>query len=109
MRLELVCPGFNKYETMIKNILRKLCSPLLSPLEAGEGDYNYKPSHRIALIALGALFLGLASLVAWFAVGQDPGYFLPVLVFGAVAVVSLIVGLLGTDRAVSRIWRSARG
>lgn len=93
---------------MLKALFRNVFAFLLTPLEAGEEPYHYKPSHRVALVILGLMFLGLALLVLWFVPGQDPGYFLPVLVFAAIAVVSLAVGLLGSDRAVARIWRSSR-
>ena len=55
---------------------------------------------------MGILFSSLASFVLWLALGEDPGYLLPVLVFGLVGLLSLLIGLLGNDRAVARIWGS---
>ena len=73
--------------------------------EKGNEDYVYKPLNRKILVVIGVLFLGLASAVAYLAVGQgETGFLLPVLVFAAVSLVTLVVGLLGSDRAVARIW-----
>lgn len=92
----------------MKATLRSLFSPLLNIFESGTDDYEYKASHRNILLVMGGLFLGLASLVLWSAIGHDIGYFLPVVVFGALGSVSLIVGLLGNDRAVAKIWNSRK-
>lgn len=85
--------------------LRKLFSPLLTPLEAGEGEFHYKPSHRKILLAVGALFaiLTLVSVVAAAVTGRW-GAAIPVVVFSAASLVCLIVGGLGSDRAVARLW-----
>lgn len=91
----------------MKDLLRNLFAPILGPFEAGTGDYEYRPSYRKILIAMGLLFLLLsggcvyASLSASSAVGM-----LPALVFFVVASVCGIVGFLGSDRAVARIWKS---
>ncbi len=89
----------------MKSLLRKLFSPLLAPLEKGDSPYVYKPLNRTILIAASVLFLFLAVVVfLLIPEGADRGYLLPVGVFGLVAVVGLVVGLLGSDRAVSKIW-----
>ncbi len=92
----------------MKQKLRALFSPILNTLESGTDPYAYKASHRVILKVMGFLFLGLASLVLWFAQGQDPGYFLPVVIFGIMSFVSLLVGFLGTDRAVTKTWGSGK-
>lgn len=89
---------------MIKNFLRKLFSPLLRVFESGTEDFTYKKSYRVILLVMGGLFSGLAGLVFSLSDGQDIGYLIPVLVFGTVGIVSLIIGLIGNDRAVSKIW-----
>ncbi len=90
----------------MKQKLRTLFSPILNKLESGTKPFTYKASHRIVLKVMGFLFSGLAALVFWFAQGQDLGYFLPVLIFGMMGFISLLVGFLGTDRAVTKIWGS---
>ncbi len=89
----------------MKSALRKLFKLILNPMEAGDGPYEYRPSHRIALVVMSLLFLGLGTAVV--IVGElDPAYLLPVVVFGVVGLLGLIVGTLGTDRAVAKIWGS---
>ncbi len=91
----------------MKSLLRKIFSPILKPLEAGTDDYAYKPSHRTILIALGVLFTFLASVVLFFTqYTDDLGYFFPVIIFGGSGALSMIVGLLGTNRAIAKIWGS---
>ncbi len=90
----------------MKQILRKIFSPILNIFESGSDPFVYKPSHRTVLITMGCLFSGLATLVFFLAQGKDPGYLFPVVIFGGAGLLSLLVGLLGTDRAVSKIWGS---
>ncbi len=91
----------------MKQILRTLFSPILNLFESGtEESFIYKPSHRVILNAMGAIFSGLATLVFFVAQGEELGYLLPVLIFGGIGLVSLLVGLIGTDRAVAKIWGS---
>jgi len=92
----------------MKDKLRILFSPILKILEAGTEPFVYKKSDRTILMVMGGLFSGLALLVFWFAQGQDPVYLLPVLIFGGVGLISFMVGLIGTDRAVAKIWGSRR-
>lgn len=92
----------------MKKLLRTIFFPLLNVFESGEEPYNYKPSHRTALVVVGCLLSGLAGLLFWMVQGQEAAYLLPVLVFGGAAFVSLVVGLLGTDRAVARVWNSRK-
>lgn len=78
---------------------------MLRYFESGDQPYNYKPLNGKILIVVGVLFSGLGLLSIYFALGQSQiGYLIPILVFFAVAFVCLVVGLLGTDRAVANIW-----
>lgn len=73
--------------------------------EGGDEPYAYKPLNRKILVVIGVLFLGLVSAVGYLSFDKgEPGYLIPVIVFSGIAVVTLIVGLLGSDRAVSKIW-----
>lgn len=89
----------------MKTHLKKFFSPILDMFEAGDGEYKYKASYRTILIAVGALFLllSLVSLAAALYTAQ-PGAWLPFIVFFAVGSVCEIVGFLGSDRAVAKIW-----
>lgn len=90
----------------MKEVMRKLCSPLLGMFESGEGEYDYKPSYRTILIVLGLLCLviSLISFIMTFMAGQFAGV-IPILLFFLTGVVCEIVGWLGNDRAVARIWK----
>ena len=90
----------------VKKLLRTLFSPILNIFESGDEPFSYKPSHRKILVFMGCLFSGLATLVFTFLPGDDPGYLIPVAVFGGGGLVSLLIGLIGTDRAVAKIWGS---
>ena len=92
----------------MKQQLRKLFAFILTPLEAGNEPYAYKPSHRTVLIIMGSMFTALAGLVLYFAQGEEAGYFIPVIVFGALGILSIVIGAVGSDRAVSKIWGSGK-
>lgn len=89
----------------MKEILTKIFWPILKFFETGEEPANYKKSHRVALNVLGALFmlLSFGSAGAAYASG-DLGAIVPVLVFFCVGLVAAVVGTLGSNRAVSKIW-----
>lgn len=90
----------------MKQKLRALFSLILNIFESGSEPFVYKPSHRTILIAMGCIFSALATLVFFVGQGEDLGYLLPVLVFGGIGLTSLLVGFIGTDRAVAKIWGS---
>ncbi len=92
----------------MKHKLRIIFSPILNIFESGTESFVYKSSHRIILTIMGFLFSALASLVLLFALGKDPVYLLPVLIFGGIGLVSILVGLIGTDRGVEKIWGSGK-
>ena len=89
----------------MKATLRKLFSFILNTFEKGSEPYDCKPFNRKILLVIGTIFSGLTILVLVFLPDNvGLGFLIPVVVFSAVALVSLVVGLLGTDRAVAKIW-----
>jgi hypothetical protein len=90
----------------MKNLLRKVFQPLLRPLESGDEPFSYERSHRIILLVVGTLFIGLGGLVLVIMPEGDLGYLLPVVVFGGAGLLALIIGTLGSERAVAKIWGS---
>lgn len=92
----------------MKSLFRTLFAPLLNMFEQGSGPYHYKPSFRLILIIVGILFCCLAAGVFMLVRAMDPSYLLPVVVFGGAGLLSLIVGLLGSDRAVAKIWNARK-
>ena len=82
-------------------------SPILNIFEKGNEPFEIKPSSRKILIVLSLLFTFLASVVFYLKPSDaDNTYYLPIVIFGGIAFIGLIVGLLGTDRAVAKIWGS---
>ena len=89
----------------MKQILRTLFSPILNIFEKGDDPFEYKSLNRKILIFMGFIFAGLATLVVLFVPeGVGLGYLIPVVVFGFVALIILVVGFLGNERAVTKIW-----
>ncbi len=89
----------------MKEILRKAFSPILATFESGTDEYVYKTSHRVILIVMGVIFSILSIAVAIMASEADSmGYYIPAVTFGLVSLVTLVVGLLGNERAVASIW-----
>jgi len=96
---------FRQVAVQMKEVLRKIFWPILRQFETGKPVRQYKHSHRIILVVVGALFfvLSTASGIATVHSGNT-GALIPVFVFFAVGVVTLVVGSLGSNDAVSRIW-----
>ena len=89
----------------MKKILTKIFWPILTLFEANDGPIHYKKSHRVALNIVGVLFLFLSlvsTIAASFIGGLAP--LIPVIVFLCVGIIALVVGSLGSDGAVSKIW-----
>ena len=99
-------PRFNQHAQIspMKTFFRKLFSPILTPLEAGDAPFQSKPSHRHILLVIGVIFSGLASVVLILTPKEELGYLLPVIVFYGVGGTAIIVALLGNDRAVAKVW-----
>ncbi len=89
----------------MKDFLKILFSPILNNFESYKGEYNYKQSHRTVLVVIGSLFLLLSfiSLAAAF-VSEQPGAVFPFLIFFIAGLVCLVIGGLGSERAVAKLW-----
>lgn len=93
----------------MKAVLRKAFSPILNTFEKGNTDYSYRPSHRKILVTIGILFSMLCAFIIFLTQASAGfGFLIPVVVFGGVSLVTLVVGLLGTDEAVANIWNSRK-
>ncbi len=89
----------------MKTFLRKVFSPLLNIFEQGDEPYMYRSLSRKILIVMGLLFAGIAAFVITYIIRNEAyGYFAPAIIFSGVALVAIIVGGLGTERAVAKIW-----
>ena len=89
----------------MKQRLRSFFSPILSVFEKGNDLYAYKSFNRKILIFIGFVFSGLTALVLKYVPeGVGSSFLIPVFVFGLLALITLVVGILGNERAVSKIW-----
>lgn len=89
----------------MKSMLRTLLAPILNFFESGATPYNYKKSHRIILNVVGGLFLVLSFIsVAGGLASSSMGAVIPFLVFFLGGSLCLVIGTLGTDRAVAKLW-----
>ncbi len=89
----------------MKNLLRTLFSPLLNVFEKGDEPYSYKPLNRMLLNIVGVLFLGLSVIVGVMSPSDSGiGGIIPIVVFSGLGLVCVVIGTLGNDRAVSKIW-----
>jgi len=91
----------------MKNLVAKLMSPILKPLENSDGDYAYQSSHRTVLWIMGILFIGLAGVGLFFAlkINQPAGFF-PVSLFSLIGLLCVSIAWVGSDKAVAKIWRN---
>ena len=89
----------------MKETLRQAFLPLLNIFESGEVDFKYKPSHRKILLVVAGLFITLSIVSATAAIvsAQIAGL-IPCTIFFIVGLVCGIIGLIGNDRAVAKIW-----
>jgi len=90
---------------MMKQVLIKLLWPLLRIFETDEEAVGYRDSHRVVLNIMGVLFLGLSFGSAWAGyVSGELGALVPVVVFLGLGFVALVLGILGSNAAVCKIW-----
>ena len=91
----------------MKIFLRKLAAPILNPFEKAEGDFQYRPSHRKILYVMGFLFLVIASVTVYFSLRIEQwAAIVPVILFSGIGLVCIVVASLGSDKAVSKLWRN---
>lgn len=90
----------------MKTIARHIFSPILKPFEKGTETFNYKPLNRIILNVVGVLFFLLTASIFYLVPSTQSGKFIPIIIFGLASLICLVVGTLGQDRAVAKIWGS---
>ncbi|MDG4812491.1 hypothetical protein P8629_05675 [Hydrogenovibrio sp. 3SP14C1] len=93
----------------MKKTLTKFAAPILNIFDKGEEPENYTPSHRKILLIMGVLFFILSGVSTYFGFRTDVmAALFPAILFGGIGFVSLVVALLGSNRAVTNIWQSTR-
>lgn len=86
----------------MKELLRSICAPILKIFENGDEQYIYKPMSRVILLVIAILFGFLTAGIILLM--NSLGAIIPLIIFGTVSLVCLIVATLGSDRAVAKIW-----
>ena len=88
----------------MKKIALKIFSPVLSFFEKGAENARIAGWKRPVVLIVSLILIGLAISVPFVAPEEvRAGALLPTIVFGSMGIVGLIVGLLGSDRAVARL------
>lgn len=91
----------------MKNVFIKICWPLLRFFETDAEPANYKTSHRFALNFIGFVFLLLSLVSALIGYSsRELGALIPAVIFFGAGSSAVIVGLLGSNGAVAKVWGS---
>jgi len=93
----------------MKNALKKVFGFILNPLEKGDEEFLHNKLGRKILLVMGFLFSALSAGIATTVLNlenTDPTYLFPSVIFGCAGLYCWVVGLLGSDRAVAKVWGS---
>ncbi len=91
----------------MKNALKSIFSPILNIFENNNDEFIYRSLNRKIVLFISSVFFLLAfALPAYMPQLIEMGYWFVMLVFGALGIVGLIVGLLGSDKAVAKLLGS---
>lgn len=91
----------------MKNLFKNIFSPILNIFERNNDEFIYRSLNRKIVLFISLVFLLLAfGLPAFMPKLIQMGYWFVMLVFGSLAFVGLIVGLLGSDKAVAKLLGS---
>ncbi len=91
----------------MKNALKSVFSPILNIFENNNDEFIYRSLNRKIVLFISSVFFLLAfALPAYMPQLIEMGYWFVMLVFGALGIVGLIVGLLGSDKAVAKLLGS---
>lgn len=91
----------------MKNILKTVFAPILNIFEKNNDEFVHRSLNRKIVLFISSVFLILAfGLPAFMPQLINMGYWFVMLVFGTLSLVGLIVGLLGSDKAVAKLLGS---
>ncbi len=91
----------------MKNTIKSLFSPLLNIFENNNDEFIVRPLNRKIVLFISSVFFLLAfGLPAYMPQLIQMGYWFVMLIFGALSSVGLIVGLLGSDKAIAKLLGS---
>lgn len=91
----------------MKNTFKKLFSPILNLFENDSDEFVYRKLNRKIVLFIGCVFSLLAfALPAYMPQLIEMGYWFVMIVFGTIGLVGLVVGILGSDKAVAKLLGS---
>ena len=91
----------------MKNLFKNIFSPILNIFEQNNDEFVYRSLNRKIVLFISVVFSLLAfGLPAFMPKLIELGYWFVMIVFGALSFVGLIVGLLGSDKAVAKLLGS---
>ena len=91
----------------MKNTLKNIFSPILNIFENNNDEFVYRSLNRKIVLFISSVFFLLAFALPIFLPQLiEMGFWFVMLVFGCLSLVGLIVGLLGSDKAVAKLLGS---
>ncbi len=91
----------------MKKLLKKLFSPILNVFEKNNDEFIYRPLNRKIVLFVSIVFALLAFASPVFMPQLiEMGFWFVMVVFGSLSFVGLVVGLLGSDKAVAKLLGS---
>ena len=91
----------------MKNTLKTIFSPILNIFENNNDEFIYRSLNRKIVLFISSVFCLIAfALPAYMPQLVEMGYWFVMIVFGGLSFVGLIVGILGSDKAVAKLLGS---
>lgn len=91
----------------MKKILLNIFSPILNIFEKNNEEFVYRSLNRKITLFISSTFFALAfGLPLYMPHLIEMGFWFVMLVFGSLSSVGLVVGLLGSDKAVAKLLGS---
>lgn len=91
----------------MKKTLQKIFSPILNIFEKNNEEFVYRRLNRKIVLFISSTFFALAfGLPIYMPQLIEMGFWFVMLVFGGLSSIGLIVGLLGSDKAVAKLLGS---
>lgn len=91
----------------MKNLAKKIFAPLLNIFEKNNDEFIYRSLNRKIVLFISSVFFLLAfALPVFMPQLIEMGFWFVMIVFGSLSLVGLIVGLLGSDKAVAKLLGS---
>ena len=91
----------------MKNLIKNIFSPVLNIFENNNDEFIYRSLNRKIVLFISSVFFLLAfALPLYMPQLVEMGFWFVMIVFGGLSSIGLIVGLLGSDKAVAKLLGS---